>query len=100
MTGPRVLMITGEYPPMEGGVADFTAILSRTMADLSPDGSVELHVLTSERAGPARTEGDVTVHPLMRRWGWLALPRAVRDLVARFRLDVVNIQYQSAAYGL
>jgi hypothetical protein len=41
--GLRVLMISGEYPPMEGGVADFTALLSGALAGLG----CQVAVLTS-----------------------------------------------------
>ena len=48
MTDPiRVLMISGEYPPMEGGVADFTSIVDQMLVDRG----AEVHVLTSARGG-------------------------------------------------
>ena len=39
----RIAIITGEYPPMEGGVGDFTYHLSRTLSAQGHD----LCILTS-----------------------------------------------------
>jgi len=92
---PRVLLISGEYPPMQGGVADFTRLLGEAMADLG----AEVHVLTSARAGQAE-DGPVRCHPLMRSWRWRPLRRTVRRLLRELSPDVVNVQYQTAAYSL
>lgn len=90
----RVLLISGEYPPMEGGVADFTAILA---ARMHAQGA-EVQVLTSQRAQGA--EAPWTVHPVMRRWDVASLWKAMAALERTWRPDVVNIQYQTAAYGM
>jgi glycosyltransferase involved in cell wall biosynthesis len=106
MSRLRVLMISGEYPPMEGGVADFTAILSRAMA-----ADAEVHVLTSLGPMPGQgrattassdiaVEDGVIVHRRMDAWSWLPLRRAVSELLTAHDIDVVNIQYQTAAYGM
>jgi glycosyltransferase involved in cell wall biosynthesis len=89
----RVGLVTGEYAPMPGGVGDFTRALGAALAARG----AEVHVLTSRaaRAGPEL----LTVHPLAGRWGWLALAR-VRALAARLRLDLLNLEYQAAAFGL
>jgi len=39
----RIGLITGEYPPMQGGVGDFTHELGKALAALGH----EVHVLTS-----------------------------------------------------
>ncbi|MHB1294787.1 MAG: glycosyltransferase family 4 protein [Anaerolineae bacterium] len=91
----RILLVSGEYPPMEGGVADFTHLLSQAMAGAGHD----IHVLTAREAAGAADEG-ITVHPLMRSWGFGGLYATLRRLCARLRPDVVNVQYQTAAYGM
>ncbi len=93
----RVLFITGEYPPMQGGVGDYTWRLGSTLAELG----VDVHVLTAEEAGPAYLlpAGVDNVYPIMRRWGW-GLARQVNLVVANAAADVVHIQYQSAAFDL
>jgi glycosyltransferase involved in cell wall biosynthesis len=92
----RVLLISGEYPPMEGGVADFTHLLALAMAEWG----AEVHVLTSLQ-GRASPEGEgVHCHPLLASCHWAPLYRAVRRLLQQVHPDVVNIQYQAAAYGM
>jgi glycosyltransferase involved in cell wall biosynthesis len=90
----RILLVSGEYPPMQGGVADFTQI----MADRFSRRGHAVCVLTSTGAGA--DEGAIQVEPVMGRWGWLNLYRAIRRMVATFRPDVINIQYQAAAFGM
>ncbi|MFH1084192.1 MAG: glycosyltransferase family 4 protein [Chloroflexota bacterium] len=91
----RILMISGEYPPMEGGVADFTAIVAMRLAARGHD----VQVLTSQRAADAVRE-RVAVHATMERWSWGPLYGRVCALARAFRPDVINIQYQAAAYGM
>lgn len=93
----RVLFITGEFPPMQGGVGDYTWRLGSTLAELG----VDVHVLTAEEAGPAYLlpAGIDNVYPIMRRWGW-GLARQVNLVVANAAADIVHIQYQSAAFDL
>ena len=89
----RIGMLTGEYPPMQGGVGDFTRELGRALADQGHT----VHVLTRVGCGPG--EAGVTVHPVANDWGWRAARRAVA-LARRLDLDVLNLQYQAAAYDL
>jgi glycosyltransferase involved in cell wall biosynthesis len=89
----RVGLVTGEYAPMPGGVGDFTRELGGALAELG----VEVHVITAR--GAHRAAGPVSVHPIIGRWGWTSLLR-VRGLALRLRLDLLNVQYQAAAYGL
>jgi len=96
-TPPRLLFVTGEYPPMRGGVGDYTHILSRTMAELGASCSV----ITSRaaRLGGPPAPLDPEVRPTMPSWGWRDLPlllRAVDDV----RPDVLHVQYQTGAFGM
>ncbi len=96
----RVCLITGEYPPMQGGVGDYTHELARAMARQGAD----VVVLTSRHAGARRDAEDVlpgslTVQPVVGRWDWRCwgvIRRVARELCP----DVLHVQYQSAAYGL
>lgn len=96
----RVLFVTGEYPVMQGGVGDYTRRLSQALGMLGAD----VHVLTHADAGgdhlrtPAAAY-EPTVYPLLERPGW-NLWGHVRRLVDEVQPNVVQIQYQSAAYGL
>ncbi len=89
----RVGLVTGEYPPMQGGVGDYTRELARALAALG----VEPHVITSTKA--AGGENGVAVHPVIARWSLGALLR-VRALTRALDLDLLNVQYQAAAFGL
>ncbi len=89
----RVGMITGEYPPLRGGIADYTQRLVGALRALD----VVPSVLTSQRAATERQ--DPWVLPRVRRWdrsSW----RLVAQSAQRQRWDLVHIQYQPAAYEL
>jgi glycosyltransferase involved in cell wall biosynthesis len=88
----KVLFVTGEFPPMQGGVGDYTRELGLALHDLG----CEVHVATSVQAGPAP---GLTVHPVVERWGW-GCWRTLLELVRRHRPDVVHVQYQAAAYAM
>ena len=97
---------------MEGGVGAFSQALARTLAA----GGHEIHVITGRVAGltadpspslrasrpglrePVERDGG-RLHPVVRRWRWPALAQ-VAEVVERYELDLVNIQYQAAAYDM
>ena len=93
----RVLFITGEYPPMQGGIGDYTWKLGAALAAQG----IDVHVLTSEDASPAHLlpAGVENVYPVVHRWGW-GTARQVNIVVANAAPDIVHIQYQSAAFDL
>ena len=92
---PNVLFVTGEYPPMVGGVGRFTAELARA---LQAQGA-RIAVLTDKQV-TASTESDaVRVLPQRDRWGWGILtdiPACARAVGAEW----VHVQFQTAAYGM
>jgi glycosyltransferase involved in cell wall biosynthesis len=85
-------LITGEFPPMQGGVGDYTREVALALAELG----CEVQVVTSVHGGPVN---GLEVRPLVARWGW-GCWRTLRRAVADFGPDVVHVQYQAAAYGL
>lgn len=93
----RIAQLAGEYPPMQGGLGDFTRELSRALAAAGH----ELHVLTKMSAGLAPNErvNGIHIHRLAPRWGWNSL-RQVSHFIAAIRPDIVNLQYQAAAYNM
>lgn len=92
---------------MEGGVGAFTAELAKALHQLGHS----VHIITSREARPPdapRTFGSAwepvelgfaRLHPRINRWRWPSLA-VVADIVLRHELDVVNIQYQPAAYNM
>ncbi len=71
----------------------------------------EIHVITSREARPSSDDRrwwtlqepvEVAygqLHPRMRRWWWGAMG-TIADIVERHDLDVINIQYQAAAFDM
>jgi glycosyltransferase involved in cell wall biosynthesis len=89
----RIGIVTGEYPPMQGGVGAYTRILA---LELARQGQ---HVSLFSSA--AARESDATLHLTNRVQSWgISSLRAVRQWATDERLDVVNLQFQAAAYKL
>jgi len=87
----KVCFITGEYPPLRGGVGDYTARLRQA---LEAQG-VDTAVITSE--GVATQES--TTWPVIAKWGfgsWGALVKLLQSSQAQ----VAHLQYQTGAFGL
>ena len=92
---------------MEGGVGAFTNEIAKALAN----GEHDLFILTSRLARPSDQPrkisalrqpidlGYATLSPTIRHWRWAA-NRQIVDWAIRFELDVVNIQYQAAAYDM
>lgn len=113
----KIGLITGEFPPMEGGIGAFTAELAKAMA---AEGH-EVHILTHRRAKIARprerskTMGEAIqrlgntwepqelpyafVHPRFKRWNWKEMSM-IADISIRHDLDILNVQYQAAAFNM
>jgi glycosyltransferase involved in cell wall biosynthesis len=91
----KVCLISGEFRPMQGGVGDFTYEVGRALLDLK----ATVTVLTSTAAGPPRNEDGMQVEPRLKRWGWNSW-RTILRTVEELEADVLNIQYQAAAYGM
>lgn len=103
----RLGLVTGEYPPMQGGVGAFTRELAQALAALGHT----IHVITSTDAAVRHDSshwrdlvepvdaGYALIHPRVRRWRYPSLATIV-DLSQRYELDLVNVQYQAAAYNM
>lgn len=91
----RVCLLTGEYPPMQGGVGDHTRHLARRLSAMM----VEVAILTSCRAVPPDITPGIVVHPVITSWGWRCWPQIERWLGEQ-QPNVLHIQYQAAAYDL
>lgn len=89
----RVLFITGEFPPMLGGIADYTDQLA-----LSLEGhGWESLVMTSSQA--AADSADDRIVATVDRWDGRILD-TVRQTIERTRPDVIHIQYQTGAFQM
>ena len=90
-------LIAGEYPPMQGGLGDFTRELAQALAILGHTPHI-LAPVTSQAASHETLNG-VHVHRVVQRWGWHT-HRAVLDFVRARQIEVLNLQYQAAAYQM
>lgn len=91
----RVGFVTGEYPPMQGGVGAFTREVARAMAGMGHT----VHIFTRQAAEGADEDGISVRAQVGDRWGWGTLP-LIQRWAQNERLDVVNIQFQTAAYNM
>lgn len=92
----HVLFVTGEYPPMRGGVGAYTAALAQALVALG----VQVSVVTSRQAQAERQPtGGVTVYPIIDHWDWRIwqqLPRLAQSVGATW----LHVQYQTAAFAM
>jgi glycosyltransferase involved in cell wall biosynthesis len=94
----RVLLVTGEYPPDQGGVGDYTAHLAQALV---AEGC-QAGVLTRRRhrwSVPHAPHESVPVYRAVPRWD-LWTPHRVRSAAALVRPDVVHFQHQEAAFDM
>src|SRR5690348_6543431 len=59
----RALLVSAEYPPMPGGIGDYTAMLAESLSDAG----ASVAVLTSASGGTT-LNNPITVLPIVRRW--------------------------------
>jgi glycosyltransferase involved in cell wall biosynthesis len=88
-------LITGEYPPQLGGVADYTRLLARELARAGD----EVHVWAPAAPGALPADRDVAVHRLPDRFGprsLAALDAGINTMTQPHRL---LIQYVPHAFG-
>jgi glycosyltransferase involved in cell wall biosynthesis len=92
----HVLFVTGEYPPMRGGVGAYTAALAQALVAAG----VEVSVLTARQAQTRDQQlAGVTVHALVKRWDWRIwqqVPQVARQIGATW----LHVQYQTAAFAM
>jgi glycosyltransferase involved in cell wall biosynthesis len=90
----RIGLITGEYPPMQGGVGAFTRELALAFAQQGH----QPYVLTDRRVPSSDADG---IHVTGQVSGWnRASLFQVRQWAASQRLDVINIQHETAAFQM
>lgn len=88
---PRVLFITGEYPPRIGGVGDHVARLAAAMAACG----LACHVATESRSA---NDMAARVHAVGSGLPLQAVVDTLR-VVRRVRPDVVHLHYQAGAFA-
>ncbi|MBX3052732.1 MAG: glycosyltransferase family 4 protein [Caldilineaceae bacterium] len=96
----HILLVTGEYPPMQGGVGAYTAALGQTLAGQGLAVSVITHRRgTSLSPIPPLSPDYPRTYPQISRWDWRSLGR-IATLADELAADWVHVQYQTAAFGM
>ena len=94
----NIVLISADYPPTAGGVADHTYHLGHALASLGH----QVQVLTSRRADcsvPAEQKcSAVDVAPIVGSWGMAGVVSAAR-WVSEAAPDLVGLQYVPTMYG-
>jgi glycosyltransferase involved in cell wall biosynthesis len=90
----HVALLSAEYPPMPGGVGDYTRQLGAALMAAQ----VRVTAISGASNAPAPDGPPVYRLPL-RTWGW-ALWGALARALAELQPDVIHIQYQTGAYGM
>lgn len=90
----RIVMISAEYPPMAGGVGDYTRRLNGMLTQLGH----EVAVVTGSQGQAYRDAARI--YPVrIPVWNNSAIP-VIRQTIAALQPEIVHIQYQTGAYGM
>lgn len=88
----RIGIISGEYPPLQGGVGAYTDLLSRIFSERGH----QVFVFSEPRA-----EQQLDTIPLTKHAGWgFGAVRAIQKWIAQNQIEIVNLQFQTAAYKM
>ena len=90
----RIGLITGEYPPMQGGIADYTAILAREFVTAGH----QVFVLTHPDAAE-NPDDSIHLSAMVDNWN-RAYFGGIARWAAQNQIDLVNLQYQTAAFDM
>jgi glycosyltransferase involved in cell wall biosynthesis len=92
----HVAFVTGEYPPLQGGVGAYTAALAAALAQRG----WRVSVLTGTPGQmPRQDPGPAAVVPLVRAWGW-RMAGQVASWAQAQAVDWLHVQYQTAAFAM
>ncbi len=93
----RVLFITGEFPPMQGGVGDCTNEIALSLAQRGVD--VSVLTTATENSSLIPHPSSLQILCLIDKWNWSALSQ-IRRAIVETNADVFHIQYQTGAFGM
>ncbi|MEO1291023.1 MAG: glycosyltransferase [Chloroflexota bacterium] len=88
----RIGLITGEYPPLEGGVGHYTALLAENLV-------VQGHPTFIFSNHHAEQHNDIPVNNTISKWNYRT-NQLIKQWTSEKDLDVVNLQFQTAAYDM
>ncbi|MGB7338145.1 MAG: glycosyltransferase family 4 protein [Phototrophicaceae bacterium] len=89
----RIGLITGEYPPLQGGVSSHVAMLAHYLTHRGH----QVFVFSNNRA--EQQQDDIPLMNTISKWNYQT-NRLVQDWVETHNLDIVNLHFQTAAYDM
>lgn len=89
----RIGLITGEYPPLQGGIGAYTDILSKRLHQQGHD----VFVFSNNRT--ESQSPDIHLNNTVEKWNFEA-NRLVNKWAKEHRLDILNLQFQTAAFNM
>jgi glycosyltransferase involved in cell wall biosynthesis len=89
----RIGIVTGEYPPMVGGVGAYSQIMAH---ELTRQGH---HVSVFSNRAAQNTDQAISLYNTVDKWGFSSL-HALQVWTEVEQLDIVNLQFQTAAFGM
>jgi len=90
----RIVMISAEYPPMVGGIGDYTRRLNGMLTQLGH----EVAVITGPQGQAFRDAARI--YPVrIPMWNKSAIP-IIRQTISALQPEIVHIQYQTGAYQM
>jgi glycosyltransferase involved in cell wall biosynthesis len=89
----RIGIVTGEYPPMQGGVGAYSRILAQTFAQQGH----QIFVFSSEST--QNLDEDVSLTNKVKRWNPASI-WAIRQWANSRQIDVINLQFQTASFQM
>jgi glycosyltransferase involved in cell wall biosynthesis len=88
----RIGIISGEYPPLQGGVGAYTDVLSKIFVERGHD----VFIFSEPRA-----EQQLDGIPLTKHAGWgFGVIGAMQQWIKQNQIEVVNMQFQTTAYQM
>lgn len=89
----RIGLITGEYPPMQGGIGAYTDILSRHLQAQGQD------IFIFSQADTQAQHDAIHLTNTVIRWG-ISSCFAIKSWSEQHQLDIVNLQFQTASFDM
>jgi len=89
----NILLISGEFSPMVGGLGDYTKELAKALAKLGHRVSVLTSVLGQDGGE------SFALYPRVSKWGFSSW-KAIITLLGEIEPQILHLQYQAAAYGM
>ena len=89
----NIFLISGEFPPMVGGMGGYTKELAKALAKFGHQVSVLTSVLGRDGGEGFR------LYPRVSKWDFSSW-KAILTLIKEIEPQILHLQYQAAAYGM